>query len=226
MLVLGSGIRKRAELKKSQATWHTPQKSHYNIQGPRELSQVSTMVFDEQFSGEQTCMTVTKLCMKLLRKISLMGNWRHSNWKYLVQSSLSSPTYSEEEPWPVALYHAQAQGACVCIFQGYVTGKKVDGCTGKCQSPPVSFTGQDVSSCISHHYCNTACHIKNRTPKGSRIWICCQQNKMQVLEPAASLCSQMYGNWPTHTTDIWRNNHYAWNVRASPPSSQKFHFLN
>lgn len=104
------------------------------------------MVFDEQFSGEQTCMTVTKLCMKLLRKISLMWNWRHSNWKYLVQSSLSSPTCSEEAAWPVDLYHAQAQGACVCIFQDYITGKKVDGCRGKCQSPPVSFTGQDVSS--------------------------------------------------------------------------------
>jgi len=146
MLVLGSGIRKRAELKKTQTTWHTPQKSHNNIQGPRELSQVSTMVFDEQFSGKRTCVTITKLCLQLLRKISLMWNRRHSNWKYLAQSSLSSPTCSEEELWPVALYHAQAQGASVCIFQ---EGKKVDGCRSKCQSPLVSFKEQDVSSCVS-----------------------------------------------------------------------------
>ena len=206
-------------------TWHTPQKSHNNIQGPRELSQVSTTVFDEQFSGKRTCVTITKLCLQLLRKISLMWNRRHSNWKYLAQSSLSSPTCSEEELWAVALYHVQAQGASVCLFQECITGKKVDGCRSKCQSPPVSFKVQDVSSCVSYHYCNASCHMNNHTPKGRRIWICCQQNKIQVLEPAASLCSQMYSNWPTHTTDIWRNNHYAWNVRASSPSSQKFHFF-
>ena len=104
------------------------------------------MVFDEQFSGKRTCVTITKLCLQLLRKISLMWNRRHSNWKYLAQSSLSSPTCSEEELWPVALYHAQAQGASVCIFQ---EGKKVDGCRSKCQSPLVSFKEQDVSSCVS-----------------------------------------------------------------------------
>lgn len=169
MLVLRSGIRKRAELKKTQMTRHTPQKSHNNIQGPRELSQVSPTVFDEQFSGRRTSMTITKLCLQLLRKISLMWNRRHSNWKYLAQSSLYSPTCSEEEPWPAALYHAQAQGASVCIFQEYITGKKVDGCRSKCQSPPVSFKVQDVSSCVSYHYFNASCHIKKHTPKGRRI---------------------------------------------------------
>lgn len=95
-------------------------------------------------------MTITKLCLQLLRKISLMWNRRHSNWKYLAQSSLYSPTCSEEEPWPAALYHAQAQGASVCIFQEYITGKKADGCRSKCQSPPVSFKVQAVSSCVSY----------------------------------------------------------------------------
>lgn len=126
MPILRSGIRERAELKKTQTSWYAPQKSH-NIQGPRYLPQVNTIVFGEQFRGKWICMTVIHPCFQLLRNISLTWNLRHSNWKYLVQSFLSLSSCSEEEPWPVAFYHAQSQWASVSVSQECVIGKKADG---------------------------------------------------------------------------------------------------